>query len=43
MKMKIKNRSRRYDINRPWARHGHKYTKNKKCLRMITLHVLSNN
>ena len=33
MKMKIKNRSHRYGINRPRARHGHKYTKYKKCLR----------
>ena len=27
MKMKMKNRSHRYDINRSWPRHGHKYTK----------------
>ena len=27
MKMKIKNRSHRYDINRPGNRHGHKYSK----------------
>ena len=30
MKMKIKNRSRRYDINRPRSRPGHKYSKYKK-------------
>ena len=33
MKMKMKNRSHRYDINRPRARHGRKYTKYRKCLR----------
>ena len=27
MKIKMKNRSRRYDINRPTYRHGHKYSK----------------
>ena len=26
----MKNRSHRYDINRPWPRHGHKYSKYKK-------------
>ena len=30
MKMKIKNRWRRYDINRPRSRPGHKYSKYKK-------------
>ena len=25
----MKNRSHRYDINRPKARHGHKYTRHK--------------
>ena len=25
--MKMKNRSHRYDINRPRSRHGHKYSK----------------
>ena len=29
MKMKMKNRLPRYDINRPMSRHGHKYTKYK--------------
>ena len=27
MRLKIKNRSRRYDINTPRRRQGHKYTK----------------
>ena len=27
--MKKKNRSHRYDINRPRSRHGHKYSKYK--------------
>ena len=22
----MKNRAHRYDTNRPWSRHGHKYT-----------------
>ena len=29
MRLKMKNRSSRYDINRPKPRHGHKYTKYK--------------
>ena len=29
MKIKTKNRSHRYDIDRPGSRHGHKYSKNK--------------
>ena len=29
MKMKMKNRSHRYDINRARPRHGHKYSKYK--------------
>ena len=37
MKMKMKNRSHRYDINRPRSRHGHKYSNYKKCLSMMTL------
>ena len=32
MRLKMKNRSNRYDINRPRPRHGHKYTKYKMCL-----------
>ena len=27
MRLNMKNRSQRYDINRPRPRHGHKYTK----------------
>ena len=30
MEMKVKNRSHRYDINRPKFRHGHKHSKYKK-------------
>ena len=37
MKMKMKNRSHRYNINRPWSRHGHKFSKYKKCLSMMML------
>ena len=29
-RLKMKNRSHRYDINRPWPRHGHKHTKYKR-------------
>ena len=35
--MKMKNRSHRCDINRRRSRHGHKYNKCKKCLRMMML------
>ena len=31
----MKNKSHKYDINRPRDRHGHKYTKYKKCLSMM--------
>ena len=34
MKIKMKNRSRRHDINRPTFRHGHKYNKYKKWFSM---------
>ena len=37
MKMKIKNRSHRYDINRPRSRYGHKYSRYKKCVSMMML------
>ena len=37
MKMKTTNRSHRYSINRPRSRHGHKYSKYKKCLSMMML------
>ena len=32
MTMKMKNRSQRYDMNRPRPRHGHRYTKYEMCL-----------
>ena len=35
--MKMKNRSQRYDKNKPRGRHGHKYSKYKKCLSMMML------
>ena len=35
MKMKMKSRLHRYDMNRPMSRHGHKYSKYKKCLSMM--------
>ena len=37
IKMKIKNSSNRSDKNRPGDRHGHKYSKYKKCLSMMML------
>ena len=37
MKMKMKKRSHKCDINRPRSRHRHKYSKYKKCLIMIML------
>ena len=37
MKTKRKNRSHRYEINRPSSRRGHKYGKYKKRLSMIML------
>ena len=39
MKMKMKNRSHRQDINRPTSRHGHKYSKYKKCLGMMPIFI----
>ena len=35
MKMKMQNRSHRFDIKRPRSRHWHKYSKHKKCLSML--------
>ena len=35
--MKIKNTSRRYNINRPWSTHEHKFSKYKKWLTVIML------
>ena len=40
----MKNRSQRYDINRPRSRRGHKYSKYKNIVNIkskIMLHVLS--
>ena len=37
MKMKMKNRLHKYDINRYRSKHGHKYGKYKKCLSMMML------
>ena len=44
MKVKMKNGSHEFDINRPSSRHGHKYTIYKMCLSimMVWLYVLSN-
>ena len=40
MRLKIKDRLRRYDINRPRTRHEQKYTKYKMCLSvMIVLSI----
>ena len=35
LRLKKKNRSQRYDINRPSPRYGHKYTKCKMCLSIM--------
>ena len=32
LRLKMKNRSHRNDLNRPKPRYGHKYTKYKMCL-----------
>ena len=37
MKRQMKNRTHRYDINRPRPKHGHKYGKYKKCVTMMML------
>ena len=39
MKVKVKMESRlhRFDMNKPGSRHGHKYSKHKKCLSMMVL------
>ena len=37
IKMKMKMRSHRYDINRPRSRHEQKYSKYKKCLMMMLI------
>ena len=35
MKVKIKNRSHRYNKNRPWSRHECKYTEYKKLKKSV--------
>ena len=35
MRLRVKNRSHRHDINRLSTRHGHKYTKYKMCLSIV--------
>ena len=42
MRLKMKNRSHRCDINRPRPRHGHKYNKYKMCHGKMFICVLSN-
>ena len=37
IKMKMKNRSDRYDVNGPRSRYGHKYSKYKKCIKQQQL------
>ena len=37
--MKMKNRSHRYDINRPTSRYGHKYSKYKRCISVIVIRI----
>ena len=37
MKIKMKNISREYNINRPRCKHGNKFSKYKKCLTMMML------
>ena len=34
MKVKMKNRSHKYDMNRPKSKHGHKYSKYKKSMKV---------
>ena len=41
VRLKMKNRSQRYNINRPRPRHGRKYPKYKLCL-SIMLHLKLN-
>ena len=43
MKMKMKNRSHRYDVNQPRSKHGHKYSKYKKGLTMVILICIKQN
>ena len=37
VRLKMKNRSHRYDINTPRPRHGHRYIKYKICLSIIMM------
>ena len=37
IRLKMKNRSQRYDINLPRTRHGHKYTKCEMCLSIVII------
>ena len=37
IRLKIKNRSQKYDINRRRSRNGHNYTKYKMCLSMMMI------
>ena len=37
MRLKIKSRSQKYDINRPRSRHGHNYIKYKICLSIMMI------
>ena len=41
--MKIKKRLRRYDINEPRSRHGHKYSRCKNCLSVMMLICIKQN
>ena len=41
LRLKMKNGSRKYNVNRARPRHGHKYTKYNMCLGMMM--VISNN
>ena len=43
IKMKIKKRLRRYDINEPRSRHGHKYSRCKNCLSVMMLICIKQN
>ena len=38
MKIKMKNRSHRYNINRPKPKHRNKYAKYKRCISMM-MHI----
>ena len=41
MRMKVKNRSHRYDINRTRARCGYEYMKHKMCLSVMMVMCIS--